>query len=144
VSGIDQSPVPNPVGRKTDRRGADEDRHYRDALDGLPKLTRIVLTLSAMDDMAYPDIALRCGIPEEEVRIRLADALVGIGREMDGRHTLLGIARRALSPWRLVWAKARVREADRRIAPWLPMTDRPPRRRVIDQLARLYEAIRFS
>jgi hypothetical protein len=86
---------------------ADDPVRFQRAADSLPKLTRAVLLLSAIDDMPYDDIALRCGISEDEVRVRLADALIGLGRAMRGPLPWTGQMRLALQPWRSMWARAR-------------------------------------
>lgn len=121
--------------------GDDQVRFHR-AADSLPKLTRAVLLLSAIDDMPYGDIALRCGISEDEVRVRLANALIGIGRAMRGPLPWMGQVRLALRPWRSTWARARARESDRRLARWLQLSPDALRRSLIDHVAHLYERIR--
>lgn len=121
---------------------ADDPVPFQRAADSLPKLTRAVLLLSAIDDMPYDDIALRCGISEDEVRVRLADALIGIGRAMRGPLPWTGQVRLALQPWRSMWARARAREADRRLARWLTMSPDALRRSPIDHVAHFYERMR--
>lgn len=120
----------------------DDPVRFQCAADSLPKLTRAVLLLSAIDDMPYDDIALRCGISEDEVRVRLADALIGIDRAMRGPLPWTGQVRLALRPWRSMWARARARESDRRLARWLPLSPEALRRSPIDHVAHLFERIR--
>lgn len=122
----------------------DDPVHFQRAADSLPKLTRVVLLLSAIDDMSYDDIALRCGISRDEVRVRLADALIGLDRATRGSLPWAGRLRLALRPWRSSWGSARSREADRRLAPWLPLSREALRRSLIDHLAHLYELMRLA
>ena len=121
---------------------ADDPVRFQRAADSLPKLTRAVLLLSAIDDMPYGDISLRCGISEDEVRVRLADALVELSRAMRGPLPLTGRVRLALRPWRSMWARARAREADCRLARWLPLSPDALRRSPIDHVAHFYERLR--
>jgi len=118
---------------------ADDPVRFQRAADSLPKLTRAVLLLSAIDDMPYGEIALRCGISEDEVRVRLADALIELDHAMRGPLPWTGQVRLALHPWRSMWARARARESDRRLARWLPLSPDALRRSPIDHVARLYE-----
>lgn len=120
----------------------DDQVRFQRAADCLPKLTRAVLLLSAIDDMPYGDIALRCGISEDEVKVRLADALIGIDRAMRGPVPWTGRVRLALRPWRSMWTRARARESDRRLARWLPLPPNSLRRSPIDHVALLYEWMR--
>lgn len=117
----------------------DEERQYVEALETLPRLTRTVFLLASLDDFPYAEIGWRCGISDDEVQVRVADALFGLDRHMRTRPTFIGRIRRAFLPWRDAWASARAREGDRRLAPWLSPENRPDRRRVIDWLAWLFE-----
>jgi DNA-directed RNA polymerase specialized sigma24 family protein len=97
----------------------DEQRQYLEALETLPLLTRTVFLLASRDSFPYAEIGWRCGISIDEVQVRVADALFDLDRHMRVRPTFIGRIRRALLPWRDAWAKARAREGDRRLAPWL-------------------------
>jgi hypothetical protein len=115
----------------------DDQIRFQRAADSLPKLTRAVLRLSAIDDMPYGDISLRCGISEDEVRVRLADSLIALGRAMRGPLPWTGRVGLALRPLRSMWARARARESDRRLARWLPQSFDALRRSPLDHVARL-------
>lgn len=114
-------------------------RRYVDALETLPPLTRAVLLLNRLDDLSYDDIGGRCGITVDEVTVRMTDALIGVNRYMKGRPELAARVRRACLPWRDAWARARMRESDRRLAPWLAPNKRPGRRSLIEWLAWVFE-----
>nr|WP_281421883.1 sigma-70 region 4 domain-containing protein [Stakelama flava] len=75
----------------------------------LPPLTRAVFLLSRVDDLAYADIAWRCGIDTAEVQLRLADALFGIGRALNGHVTIAMRVRGELLIWRAACARYRLR-----------------------------------
>ena len=64
--------------------------------------------LSHVADLAYPDIAWRCGIDVAEVQLRLADALFGISRALDGHVTIAMRVRRELLIWRAACARYRL------------------------------------
>jgi len=127
--------MPDDEPRLTD----DEQRQYAEALEALPLLTRTVFLLASRDSFPYAEIGWRCGISIDEVQVRLADALLGVSRHMHGRRSFVGQVRRALLPWRDVWAAARAREGDRRLAPWLSPENRPDRRGAIDWFAWAFE-----
>lgn len=84
-------------------------------LEGLPCLTRAVFLLHRLDDLAYDDIAWRCGISVDEVILRMADGLTGLRRFCDGDPTLLARIRRAMLPWRFAWALRRRERRDRQL-----------------------------
>jgi hypothetical protein len=129
--------MPDDEPRLTD----EEQRHYAEGLDALPLLTRTVFLLASRDSFPYAEIGWRCGISIEEVQVRVADALLDVTRHMHGRPTFTGRIRRALLPWRDGWAAARMREGDRRLAPWLSLENRPGRRGVIDWIAWAFEHV---
>ena len=87
----------------------DLNRRYNDAIDLLPPLSRAVFLLSRVDDLAYADIAWRCGIDAAEVQLRLADALFAIGRALDGHVTIAMHVRGELLIWRAAAARYRLR-----------------------------------
>src|SRR5690348_5765813 len=93
-----------------------EQRQFVEALETLPCLTRATFLLSARDNLSYPEIGWRCGIGVDEVTVRIADALFGIDRAMNGRPSVAGRIRCALLPYRDAWAAARKREGDRCLA----------------------------
>ncbi len=117
----------------------EEQRQYVEALETLPLLTRTVFLLASRDSFPYAEIGWRCGISVEEVQVRVADALLAVGRHMRTGPTLVGRIRLALLPWRDAWATARAREGDRRLAPWLSPENRPGRRGAIDWIAWAFE-----
>ena len=117
----------------------EEQRQYAEALETLPLLTRTVFLLASRDSFPYAEIGWRCGISVEEVQVRLADALLAVGRHMRTGPTLVGRIRRLLLPWRDAWATARAREGGRRLAPWLSPENRPGRRGAIDWIAWAFE-----
>lgn len=135
---------PNPGAGTAGGACGDDPVRFQRAADSLPKLTRTVLLLSAIDNMPYDGIALRCGISEEEVRVRLADALLGLDRAVRGQLAWAGWARLALQPSRWAWARARARESDRRLAQWLPLSPEASRPSPIEHVARLYERMRWG
>ena len=111
------------------------------ALETLPLLTRVVFLLNCSDDLSYAEIGWRCGISIDEVAIRIGDALAATDRTMRSGPSFAGRIRRAMLPCRKAWAAARMREGDRRLAPWMPSARRPGRRGSLDWLARAYELI---
>jgi hypothetical protein len=114
-------------------------RRYVEALETLPPLTRAVFLLKRLDDLSYDDIGWRCGITADEVTVRMTDALIGVDRYMRSQPALAGRIRRACLPWRDEWATARMRESDRRLAPWLAPEKRPDRRSVLEWMAWIFE-----
>jgi DNA-directed RNA polymerase specialized sigma24 family protein len=84
-------------------------------LEGLPCLTRTVFMLHRLDDRPYDQIAWRCGISVDEVTLRMADALTGLGRSCDGDPTFFARIRRAMMPWRFAWARWRRERQDRQL-----------------------------
>ncbi len=114
-------------------------RRYVEALETLPPLTRAVFLLKRLDDLSYDDIGGRCGITADEVTVRMTDALIGVDRYMRGQPALVARIRRACLPWRDAWARSRMRESDRRLAPWLSPPQRPGRRSVLEWLAWIFE-----
>lgn len=90
-------------------------RRFAIGLEGLPCLTRAVFLLHRLDDLSYDDIAWRCGISEDDVMLRMAEALTGVRRACDGDPTVLARVRRALLPWRLEWARWRRERQDRQL-----------------------------
>ena len=114
-------------------------RRYSEALETLPPLTRAVFLLKRLDDLSYNEIGGRCGITVDEVTVRMTDALMGVDRYMRGRPALAARVRRAWLPWRDAWAWARMRESDRRLAPWLAPQKRPGRRSLLEWLAWTFE-----
>lgn len=119
----------------------EEQRHYVEALERLPRLNRAVFLLSSRDKLPYAEIAWRCGVSEQDVQVRVADALINIHHYMDGRRRLAGSIRRALLPYRNEWAAARAREGDRRLSSWLPPDSRPSRRGLLDLLVWAFERV---
>lgn len=117
----------------------EEQRQYVESLDTLSLMTRTVFLLASRDNFPYVEIGWRCGITQEEVQVRIADALLDIGRCSRTGPRLVGRIRRALLPWRDAWARARLRESDRRLAPWLLPENRPGRRGAIDWIAWAFE-----
>lgn len=117
----------------------EEERQYAEALEALPLLTRAVFLLASRDSFPYAEIGWRCGISIDEVQVRLAEALLAVGRHMRAGPTLAGRIRRALLPWRDAWATARAREGHRRLAPWLSPENIPGRRGAIDWIAWAFE-----
>jgi hypothetical protein len=117
----------------------EEQRQYVEALETLPLLTRTVFLLASRDSFPYAEIGWRCGISVAEVQVRVADALLAVGRHMRGRRSFIGRIRRVLLPWRDRWAASRAREGDRRLAPWLSPEKRPGRRGAIDWIAWTFE-----
>ena len=117
----------------------EERRQYVEALETLPLLTRTVFLLASRDSFPYAEIGWRCGISVEEVQVRVADALLAVGRQIRTGPALPGRIRRALLPWRDAWATARARDGDRRLAPWLSPENRPGRRGAIDWIAWTFE-----
>lgn len=111
------------------------------ALDTLPLLTRAVFLLNCRDDLSYADIGWRCGISIDEVTVRMGDALVAIDRAMQSGSSLAGRMRRAMLPCRHAWAAARMREGDRRLAPWMRPERKPGRRGALDWLAWFHELV---
>jgi hypothetical protein len=73
------------------------------------------------------------------VTVRMTDALIGVDRYMRGHPALAARVRRACLPWRDAWARARMRESDRRLAPWLAPQKRPGRRSVLEWIAWIFE-----
>jgi len=114
-------------------------RRYVEALETLPPPTRAVFLLKRLDDLSYHDIGGRCGITVDEVTVRMTDALIGVDRYMAGHPTLAARIRRACLPLRDAWARARMRESDRRRAPWLSPQKKPGRRSVLEWLASIFE-----
>ncbi len=114
-------------------------RRYVEALETLPPLTRAVFLLKGLDDLSYDDIGGRCGITVDEVTVRMTDALIGVDRYMGGQPILAARIRRACLPWRDAWARARMRESDRRLAPWLSSQQRPGRRSLLEWIAWIFE-----
>ncbi len=57
---------------------------YEVAVDRLPPLTRLVFLLHRVDDLSYRDIAERLAIEVRAVECCIAEALVMIGRFVDG------------------------------------------------------------
>lgn len=94
-----------------------EQRQFVSALETLPLLTRAAFRLNCRDDLSYAEIGWRCGISIDEVTVRIGDALVAIDRTMRSGPGIAGRIRRAMLPYRLAWAAARMREGDRRLAP---------------------------
>lgn len=118
----------------------DEDqRRYIEALETLPRLTRAVFLLGSRDQLPYAEIAWRCGVSEQDVQVRVVDALIHIHCYMDGQRRLASSMRRALLPYRNAWAAARAREGDRRLRSWLPPDCRPGRRGLLDWMAWAFE-----
>jgi|GEM_PF-1761439 len=117
----------------------EDQRRYVEALETLPLLTRTVFLLASRDSLPYAEIGWRCGISVEEVQVRVADALLAVGRHMRKGPILAGRIRRALLPWRDAWAIVRAREGDRRLAPWLSPENRPGRRGTIDWIVWAFE-----
>lgn len=116
-------------------RLTEREQRYVEALETLPLLTRTVFLLASHDSFPYAEIGWRCGISIDEVRVRVADALLGLDRHMRGRSVFTSRIRRALLPWRDAWATARAREGDRRLVPWLSPENRPDGRGAIDWIA---------
>lgn len=114
-------------------------RRHVEALETLPPLTRAVFLLNRLDDLSYDDIGGRCGITVDEVTVRMTDALIGVDRYMRSQPALAARVRRACLPWRDAWARARMRESDRRLAPWLAPDKRPGRRSVLEWMAWIFE-----
>lgn len=119
----------------------EEQRQFVAALETLPLLTRAVFLLNCRDGLAYVEIGCRCGISADEVLVRMGDALLGIDRAMRRGPSFAGRIRRALLPCRDAWAAARVREGDRRLAPWRSHERRPGRRGALDWIAWAYEFV---
>lgn len=119
----------------------EEQRQFADALETLPLLTRTVFLLANRDDFPYAEIGWRCGIGVKEAQVRLIDALVALDRYARTGPTLAGRIRRALLPWRDIWAEARAREGDRRLSPWLSPKNRPGRRGAIDWIVWAFERV---
>lgn len=117
----------------------EEQRQYAEGLDALPLLTRTVFLLASRDSFPYAEISWRCGISIDEVQFRVADALLDVTRHVHGQRSVVGRIRRSLRPCRDVWAAARVREGDRRLAPWLSPEKRPGRRGAMDWIAWAFE-----
>lgn len=117
----------------------EDQRRYVEALETLPPLTRAVFLLNRLDDLSYVEISRRCGINVDEVTVRMADALIGVGRYMRGQPALTACIRRACLPSRDAWARARMSESDRRLAPWLAPNKRPGRRSVLEWMAWIFE-----
>lgn len=118
-----------------------EQRQFVEALETLPCLTRATFLLSARDNLSYPEIGWRCGIGVDEVTVRIADALFGIDRAMNGRPSVAGRIRCALLPYRDAWAAARKREGDRCLAPWISPNRKPPPRHMLDWVAAAFELL---
>jgi hypothetical protein len=118
-----------------------EQRQFVAALETLPCLTRTTFLLSARDNLSYPEIGWRCGIGVDEVTVRIADALLGIDRAMNGRPSVAGRIRCALLPYRDAWAAARKREGDRCLAPWISPNRKPPPRHALDWVAAAFELL---
>lgn len=118
-----------------------EQRQFVEALETLPCLTRATFLLSARDNLSYPEIGWRCGIGVDEVTVRIADALFGIDRAMNGRPSVAGRIRCALLPYRDAWAAARKREGDRCLAPWISTNRKLPPRHALDWAAAAFELL---
>lgn len=119
-----------------------EELHRRvAALESLSLLTRTVFLLKSLDDLSYKEIGWRCGISVDEVTVRMTDGLAGMHRAMRGRVSWSGHVRRALLPWRDAWAAARMREQDRRLAPWYPPDKRPGKRGPLEWIAWAFEKL---
>lgn len=118
-----------------------EQRQFVAALETLPCLTRATFLLSARDNLSYPEIGWRCGIGVDEVTVRIADALLGIDRAMNGRPSVAGRIRRELLPYRDAWAAARKREGDRCLAPWISPNRKLPPRHTLDWVAAAFELL---
>lgn len=116
-----------------------EQRQFVAALETLPRLTRAVFLLNCRDDLPFAEIGWRCGISIDEVTVRMGDALLAIERTMQSGPSFAGRIRRAMLPCREAWAAARVREGDRRLAPWMSSETRPGRRGALDWLAWFHE-----
>lgn len=136
-----QGSTPRTAGGATDQDFGEYDDRFLSAIDELPMLTRVVLMLSSQDTLSYPEIAFRCGISADEVRIRLAEALVQVERSMRGRCSIFSRARRALMPARQAWASARAKEIDRLMAKW-SSSPRVRTRGLIDYVAWARQRIR--
>lgn len=133
----------SPTAIKKRELSEEERRRLVEAYAGLPPLTRAVLLLARLDNLSYNDIGVRCGISVDEVTVRFADGLIAIGRYMDGKSALRIRVRRAFLPWRDAWARARAREGDRSLAPWLAPEDTPGKRSLLEWMAWGYgEALR--
>jgi hypothetical protein len=104
---------------------------FREALESLPPLTRAVLLLSSRHELSYKEIGWCCGISNDEVIVRMVNALVGIDRYMCGFRTPSVLLRRVIKPGRESWAAARVREGDRRLG----LSRLPKRRTLLDWTA---------
>jgi hypothetical protein len=130
----------NPSGTKSDLP-EEARRRYVEALETLPPLTRAVFLLKRLDDLSYDDIGGRCGITVNEVTVRMTDALIGVDRYMEGQPAMAARVRRASLPWRDAWARARMRESDRRLAPWLAPEKRPGSRSVLEWVAWIFEHV---
>ena len=118
-----------------------EQRKLVAALETLPRLTRAAFLLSARDNLSYAEIGWRCGISVDDVMVRIGDALLGIDREMRGRPSFAGRARRASLPYRDAWATARAREGDRRLGLWTSPDRQPGRRGALDWIGWGYELV---
>lgn len=92
-------------------------RRYVEALETLPPLMRAVFLLNRLNDLSYDEIGGRCGITVDEVTVRMTDALIGVDRYMKSQPAVAARIRRACLPWRDAWARARMRESERRLAP---------------------------
>ena len=118
----------------------DQDR-FRDALEALPSLTRAVLLLSSRHRLSYDEIGWVCGISGDDVCVRMSDALLGISSYLDDCPRPLALLRRSFLSYRCIWAAARKREQDRRLAPWLSPESQPEKREIIDWIVWVFERV---
>lgn len=77
-----------PVTRATQADGlelADTQKRYREAVATLPERMRVVFLLHRIDELNYKEIADRLGISARTAEWHVAEAIVRIGKALEGR-----------------------------------------------------------